>query len=239
MKRVALLSDVHANPLALEAVWADAVAQGVERFICLGDIVDIGPEPSATVAQVKERCEGVIGGNHDALDEAPTLPFLADIERWTREQLAPADMAWLEALPGTLRVDLEGHDLLCVHGSPVSDTEEINAATDEATLARWLDEHPCELLVAGHTHVQLLRRVGHRTVVNVGSVGMPFASPAAAGPPVVMPWAEYAIISSRGAASSISVDLRRVAYDHAAFAKRTLASGMPHAEAFLSHFRNH
>jgi len=229
--RVGLISDLHANVAALDAVLAELDRVGVDRLICLGDIVDIGPEPSETVGRVRERCDLVIGGNHDPLDEGPSIPFLADVEAWTRDTLSADDRAWLEALPDEETIDVDGHRMLCVHGSPNARTDNVLATTEQDTLRRWVGERDFDVMVCGHTHVQLLRRLGPRSIVNVGSVGQPFEA-AQAVPPTVLPWAEFAIVTANRA--GLTVELRRVHVDLDEVHRRARRSSMPHVETWLS-----
>jgi putative phosphoesterase len=171
--RIALISDLHANLVALDAVLADAAAAGADRVICLGDIVSLGPEPRETLARLRDRGIPCLQGNHDPLPPDP--PCLAELEAWCEERLTPEERAWLRALPARIEVPLDGTTtLLCVHGSPRSFDEQVLAETPDADLEAMLADHHAAVTVCGHTHVQLLRRLGDRVVVNVGSVGMPF-----------------------------------------------------------------
>jgi predicted phosphodiesterase len=175
-----------------------------------------------------------IRGNHDPLDEAPAMPMLADIETWTQNALSAEDRDWLNTLPMDLEVDVDGASMLCVHGSPRSFTDNVLDSTPERTLRSWMGKRSFDVMVCGHTHVQLLRRMGRKSIVNVGSVGMPFEKAYDSSPPTVCPWAEYAIVGSR--AGSLTVDLRRVAFDLQAYQATTRACGFPHADAWLSHW---
>jgi putative phosphoesterase len=229
--RIALISDLHANLVALDAVLADAAAAGAERVICLGDVVSLGPDPRETLARLRDAGIPCVQGNHDPLP--PNPPCLAELEAWCEARLTPEEREWLRALPSRLEVPLDPTTtLLCVHGSPRSYDEQVLAETSDAALDAMLDGHPAAVTVCGHTHVQLLRRVRDRLVVNVGSVGMPFVEAYHGhGEPQVLPWAEYAIVAFEG--GRLGVDLRRVPFDFQAFAERVRASGMPAGEAWL------
>lgn len=233
--RVALVSDVHSNLVALDAVLAEIDALGVDRVICLGDIVDLGPQPSETIARLRERGVACIQGNHDPLDDGPTIPFLADVETWTRAQLSGADLDWLLHLPADLAVDLDGTRLLCVHGSPRSFRDDILASTPDDRLREWTAGLEFDVMACGHTHVQLLRRLDTRWIVNVGSTGQPFAAPfAGEGSPTLLPFYEWAILEG---GRRPRVDLHRTPADRAALERATRASGMPHAEAWVAQWR--
>lgn len=234
--QVALVSDVHSNLVALDAVLVETDRLKVDRVLCLGDIVDLGPQPTETIARLRDRGVSCIQGNHDPLDDGPTIPFLADVESWTREQLSGEDLDWLLGLPLELTLDLAGVRLHCVHGSPRSFRDDILPGTSDEQLRAWIGDLEYDVLACGHTHVQLARRLDERWIVNVGSTGQPFLRPfAGEGSPTILPFYEYAII--RGGAEGPSVELRRLAADRDAVERATRASRMPHAEAWLAQWR--
>jgi predicted phosphodiesterase len=123
--------------------------------------------------------------------------------------------------------------LLCVHGSPRGHDDELLAATPEAVLDEWLQGREFEVLAAGHTHLQLLRRYRGKTLLNPGSVAQPFLEPAKPGrPPVVLRHAEYAVVDA--GLGGFSVDFRKVDYDFDAYARDVRASGLPGPDAWLA-----
>ncbi|MEY3014922.1 MAG: hypothetical protein RIT45_3657 [Pseudomonadota bacterium] len=229
--RIGLLSDVHATPVALDAVLAALDAAGVDQIVCLGDVVDMGPEPNATVERLRERGIPTLLGNHDTLDEAPGFPILADIERWTAETLRPEHRAWLDALPMTLTIEAHGLRLLCTHGTPRDNHEGIVDATPWTTLRDAAGAEPFDVLAAGHTHVQLLRRDGAQTVVNVGSAAQPFARPFDGSPPSLLPCCDFAVVEL--GPGGVDVALRRIPLPWEPFVASMRASAMPHVEAML------
>lgn len=229
--KIALISDLHANVPALERVLEEAGRRAVDRVICLGDVVDLGPEPGRVVAMLREGNIDCLQGNHDPMMGAPVEP--REVWEWTRSVLSEQDATWLRSLPPRLDYAFEGVRLACVHGSPRSFDEQILPQTDDATLGQMLAGERCDVLACGHTHVQLERHVGTRLVVNVGSVGMPFAAPLLEpGVPSIHPWAEFAVLTlERGIAS---VELLRVDYDVEEFFRRVRASTMPNPANFIS-----
>jgi putative phosphoesterase len=233
-RRVAFISDLHANLVALDAVLVELDELGVDEIICLGDIIDLGPQPQAVVDRLHERGIRCVRGNHDPLDEHPSHPVLAEVEAWTRDRLAPGTLAQLAALPEQLVLDLAGTRVLGVHGSPSSVHDQVLADTPVERLLAWTDAHEFDVMVCGHTHVQLLRRVDAKLFVNVGSLGMPFARPFCGATPQVLPWAEYAILGAdeRG----VVVELRRTAFDVREFAATLTNSGFPHADKWLDNW---
>jgi len=234
--RLALISDLHASLDALDVVLADIDRMGVDRIVCLGDIVDLGPQPRETVARLWERGIPCIRGNHDALDEHPAFELLAAVEDWTRATLTEAERSWLLGLPMEHVEDLDGLTVLCSHASPRNVTDQVLSTTPATTLESWWGDRDFDVLVCGHTHLPVLRRVDRRLVVNVGSVGQPFLRAFDGNPPVVLKWSEYAIVSHE--AGCVSVEHRRLQFDLSAFERALRASSFPQPDAWMRQWSN-
>ena len=202
--RVAVLSDIHGNLPALEAVLAEVDAD----LIVVGGDVGPGPLVSECLARLAPLEARYVMGNGDreliepdAGGDAPEA-FLA----WCREGLTAADSERLAAFEPTVSLD----GVLFCHGSPRSDTEIITAITPEERLApmfEGVDEHT---IVIGHTHHQFDRVVLGKRLLNAGSVGMPYEDEAAA----------YWLLVDDGEPS-----LRRTDYDVGAAVKRLRGAG--------------
>lgn len=231
MRRVAFISDLHANLIAVDAVLADIDRLDVDEIVCLGDIVDLGHQPCELLERLHERNVRCIRGNHDTLDEHPPHPLLLEIEAWTAAQLGEARLRELAELPEHLTLDIGGARVLCVHGSPRSDIDQVLDSTPRETLLEWIAGHEFDVMVGGHTHVQLLRRLDAQLIVNVGSVGMPFERAFDGHAPKILPWCEYGVIS--GVDGAVSVDLRRVPLDLERFAASVHGSSFPRAARWL------
>lgn len=143
------------------------------------------------------------------------------------EQLSAEDLEFTRGFVPTLDLELDGFDALCFHGSPRSYDDWIFATTPDDELAGMLDARRPSLLIGGHTHLQLARRFDESLLVNPGSVGLPFRDwwPKRVR---IAPWAEYAVVQAGD--GRLQVDLRRTAFDVAAYLERSRASGMPHAD---------
>jgi putative phosphoesterase len=231
--RLGLISDVHGNPFALEAVLAELERDGVDELVCLGDIAP-GPQPRETVRRLRELDCPAVMGNWDTwlLGRVPPLPGpvadkLAEQAEWWAGQLGEEERRYLASLAPQLEVAVDGASVHCVHGSPRSTTEDIFATTPDSDVGEMLDGVRAPVLAAGHTHVQLHRRHGETLIVNPGSVGLPFHSWPPEGEILMSPWAEYAILSSEE--GRVSVELRRTPYDVDALLGLALETGMPHA----------
>jgi putative phosphoesterase len=231
--RLGLISDLHGNLAALDAVIAELDEAGVDELICLGDIAP-GPQPRETIARLRELGCPVVLGNWDTwlLEGVPALPGpdgpkLRDQGDWQAAQLGRAEQAFLEALPPSVELEVGGRTVLCVHGSPRSTMEDIYATTPDEELARMLNGSKPAFLVAGHTHVQLARPRESTFFLNPGSVGLPFHNRPPDDAAQISPWAEYAILGIED--GRVATELRRAPYDVAGFLELSLESGMPHA----------
>jgi putative phosphoesterase len=234
MSELALISDIHGNAVALDAVLADLAQREVEQIVCLGDVAAGGPQPHEVIATVRELGCPVVRGNADRwLLEG--LPFgrsaetrrLDHVVAWARARLAPDDIDYLAALPQTLRIGAAGRSsLFCFHASPRSDVESLLATTPEHELDEALGAAEASVVAGGHTHLQLLRRHRDRLLVNPGSVGLPLGSLTAS--PIAQPlpaWAEYALV--QGEDGGIEISFRRLPVDVDALAMATAAMPSP------------
>lgn len=228
--RLAFISDLHSCLDALDTVLADAKSREVDEVICLGDLIDMGPQPSEVVDRIREQQIFCIRGNHDSLDENPEIEFLRDLEDWTRSQLSLEQQKWLSNLPFKALRQVDGIQLLLVHGSPDSITQGLVAETPAQALNDWLTDAGADAIFAGHTHVPMVRRVAEGLVVNVGSTAMPFKEPMPA-PPQATAHSDYAIVDIHN--GSISVEQRRLPLDLVALKAAVQRSGQPHGEILL------
>jgi putative phosphoesterase len=221
--RVAALYDIHGMLDALDAVLVDVERENVDLVLVGGDAV-AGPQPAETL----ERLHGLgrwarwIRGNADrALLEGPG-PYDAGQEGvlvWTAARLSPADRTFLGTLPEreVLEVDGLGRVLFC-HATPASDLSLVTAGTPDERLQEIVAGVDADVVVAGHTHMQLDRVVDGVRWVNAGSVGMPYEGEVAAF---------WALLGPE-------VSLRKTFFDVKAAAAAILASGWPEAEEFVA-----
>jgi putative phosphoesterase len=226
--RVALISDIHGNCVALEAVLSDLARRQVDGIVCLGDLAAGGPQPHEVIKRLGEMHCAAVRGNADRwlLEGLPpgtseATQRLSDVVRWTRRLLSPDDRAYLAALPTTLRIPVGGWSLLCFHGSPRSDVDVLLAETPAAELDLLLaGTIAANVFTCGHTHLQVFRFHRHRMLLNPGSVGLPLGSLAPTKGGASLPaWAEYALLEVDG--GEIEVAFRRVPVDLDALAAAT------------------
>lgn len=234
MVAVAVLSDIHGNLAALEAVLEELENEDVDEIVCLGDVA-LGPEPPATLARVRDLGCPVVMGNWDAwvLEGFPSNqvdPWKRFFEQgeWWAGQLSAQDRDFMRTFVPRIELETGGVGVLCFHGSPGSYDDVILATTPHDQLMQMLAGFDQPLMLAGHTHVQLARVVEGTLVVNPGSVGLPFRGIPFGGLQPISPWAEYGLVRIED--GRISVDLRRTAYDVDEMLRRTIESGVPYAE---------
>jgi len=246
--RLAIISDIHGNAVALEAVLADMQQFAVDQVICLGDIIANGPQPVEALERIQALdCPVIMGNTDDWIvnqwpDEQldPTArqnlsPHEA-IFYWDAEQLSAAHLDTMRAFVPTLNLPLGvGMDLLCFHGSPNSWRDIILSTTSEDDLGRMLSGFHAALMAGGHTHVQMLRRYQGMTIINPGSVGMPYDRPPAPGlNRTALPQAEYALLHWHE--GEISIEFRRVPFEVDALLRVAFRSGMPHTSWWANNF---
>jgi predicted phosphodiesterase len=236
--RIALISDIHGNRVALDAVLADLEQSGeIDQIVCLGDVA-VGPQPAESLARVRDLGCPVVMGNWDAcmLGDMPEAhdeigKKLVETAEWWASFLSDDDRDFIRTFQPTLEVPLdEGASAFCFHGSPISYDDWIFAATPDEDLARMFDGIEAPVLVGGHTHLQMIRRYEDAVIVNPGSVGLSFREwwPR---PIRIAAWAEYGILSRNG--GRLSIDLRRATFDVDSFLEFSRESGMPHADWWI------
>jgi len=151
---VAIVSDIHGNRHAFEAVLEDARSAGASEIWCLGDLVGYGAEPDACVELALSRCEVVLAGNHDlavtgALSTEEFSPGAAAAARWTQKAISPRNLDALRALPSQ---DLD-QEVGLFHASPRDPVWEYVLSTLQAELC--LDAQRHRVCLVGHSHVAL------------------------------------------------------------------------------------
>jgi putative phosphoesterase len=208
--RVAALYDVHGNLPALEAVLAEVEREGVDAIVVGGDIAAGPPQPWETVQRVRSLENAhCIRGNADRLQD-PEFRGDPGLE-WLLEQLDDEQVEWLVSLPFSAVLD----GTLYVHATPQDDESVITELTSDERLVELLTGAEQRRVVAGHTHMQLERRIGEVLFVNPGSVGRPYEAE---------PGAYWALLDGDRA------ELRRTDYDLERTAELVRRSRHPRAD---------
>jgi len=207
--RIAIVSDIHGNLPALEAVLADLAERRVEEIVVGGDLVGRGPEGRRVVERIRSLGLAAIRGNHEeyllAFRRGEVAPSWLEQEQWAAARWMAAELdgeaeRFVAALPFSLARDGE---VRIVHGSATSTQEGIGPWLDEGQLRAHLGSVRERVLVCGHTHRPLTFEETDGAVVNVGSVGLPFNGDVRA---------QYAILE-RAATGRWTVEPIAVPYD--------------------------
>jgi putative phosphoesterase len=225
--KLAVISDIHANLHALEAVWEDIEKQQPDAVYALGDLVGYGAHPNEVVEFISARGVPTVMGNYDDgvgfdLDDCGCVYHDPDdVLRgrqsllWTRERTTNAHKAFLRTLPIQIRIEDRRPTVLLVHGSPRRINEYLYEDRPQATFERIAAAAGSDVILFGHTHLPYGKSVAGTLFANAGSVGKPGDGD---------PRAVYLLLEL---ARHSRVMFRRVRYDVAAAAQAVRESGLP------------
>jgi predicted phosphodiesterase len=235
--RILVLSDIHANATALEASLAAASGHW-QRIVCLGDLVDYGPDPNEVTERIRALDPIIVRGNHDKAVTGLTSieefnPMAQVAARWTHQQLSPENFSYISQLPAG---PASTHGITLVHGSFHDEDGYVFAP---AQAMGGLLDSPTAVTMFGHTHYQggfsyrdeqvnviqlrpapgisfaaLRQEASTRYLINAGSIGQPRDGDPRAAFVIVDP--EHRVI-----------EFWRVPYDIAAVQARMAAAGLP------------
>ncbi|HSM39074.1 MAG TPA: metallophosphoesterase family protein [Candidatus Limnocylindrales bacterium] len=226
--RIALISDLHANLPAVQAVLQDASDIGCDAIWCAGDVVGRGPHPNEVSQLVRDRQVLTVQGNWDeavgmgrevtgSIWESPEAEAQGrESLRWTAGRLSEDDRSWLRQLPATIRMEHHGRSVQLFHGSPLKQNEYLWEERPSRYFARIASDEGDDLLCFGHTHQTYHRVTGQAHFVAGGSVGCGGEGDANA---------RYAVIYL--SESDLVVGFRSIAYDHAAVLADMAVAGLP------------
>lgn len=243
--RIALISDIHGNAVALETALDDIADQHIDQIICLGDVAMLGPQPKLCIEQIAAlNCPVVMGNTDewlsgDRYSAGPPpdedLPPDGEIVFWNYAQLTDADRAILAVYQPTVDFALDdSQSLLCFHGSPASNMDRLLDTTPADEFAQYFAGYENKLFAGGHMHIQIVRHLADATFLNPGSIGMPLISPPGVAPRRYAAHADYLIINwHRGTAD---LTFRRVPYALDDLRATVVDSAMPQADWLLAHW---
>ncbi len=231
--RIALISDLHGNLHATEAVLADISARGISRIFNLGDLIGKGPD-GAVIDRLRSLCEVTVRGNWDA---SIANAEADEIVTWHRNQLGHERCAWLRNLPNSFDFLLSGQRVRLFHASNVSEYHRVRIASGrEAHLAMFENTTftgngtPPDIVGYGDIHVAFAMSFEGKTLFNPGSVGNPLD----------VPIASYAIVEGDYGSDNPapwSINVLRIHYDVEAAIRAGSASGMPDADHYANELR--
>lgn len=182
--KIAFISDIHGNAIALEAVLEDIKKQGIDKTYVLGDICYRGPEPKRSLDLVRSLHTEVIKGNADEWvvrgvregEVADKVLGLMNHERqWIVEQLEPSDIEYLEILPAQLNISIEDVEISAFHATPTSLFDIVLPNADDNQIETVLmHAQEAQVYVYAHIHKPYIRDLNGKVIMNIGSVGLPF-----------------------------------------------------------------
>jgi predicted phosphodiesterase len=246
--RIAVLSDIHGNCLALDKVLDDLQQYKVDQIICLGDAIQGGPQPDQVAARLRELSCAIVMGNADAWlltgDETGNevisderRQILNSVREWTLSQLSPVETDFIQTFRPTVAIDLGANrKMLCFHGSPTSFDDVILPDITQEALLKFLGEHDAMVMTGGHTHVQHMRRIdaSARFFFNPGSIGFAYSHHQPDEGFQADPWAEYAILTSK--VGDLALEFKRVSFDVEKLITIYQKSNIPYLETAIAQY---
>ena len=187
--KIAVISDIHGNIDALEAVVEDIDNEGCEKVFVLGDYAMAGAEPAQVIDWFMEKQSNknykMIQGNTDLMitDYSPELynmvkekaPIMAEALKNNVQEINSKQKEFLQNLPAQLEIEESGIKFLLVHGSPRRNNEDISPNLELEKVEEMLENVDADVILCGHTHLPCGYQTRKKqTVVNVGSIGRPF-----------------------------------------------------------------
>ena len=227
---VAVLSDVHGNLAALEAVRTALKKEKPDAVIVAGDHVMNGPDPAGAVDAIRDmEVSGatIVQGNTDVavadFDYSAAFPWFTDgvpdmhvaAAEWAHDALGEDRVGWLRRLASERRLMLDDTMVLACHASPGSQTQGFDAQLDPSVMLERISRTDARIICCGHTHVPEVRDLGWKIIVNDGSAGYVFDGD---------PTASWALVEIDG--DEIRTEIRRTEFDTMAVANAISARGL-------------
>jgi putative phosphoesterase len=231
MVRLAVLSDVHGNALALDAVRKGIRATRADMILVAGDHALNGPAPAEAIDAIRElEADGalVVQGNTDIavadFDYGAAFPWMTDgvseairaAAEWAHEAIGPERLDWLRRLPAARRVQVGDTMVVVCHASPSSQTDGFDRALDANIIVERASRTDARVIACGHTHVPDVRDLGWKLIANGGSCGYVFDGD---------PTASWALVEVDG--DDVSAEIKRTAFDVLAVSNALTARGLP------------
>jgi protein phosphatase len=234
VERIAIISDIHGNIPALQAVLDDIEARRISRIFCLGDLIGKGPSSDIAVDRVQETCEIVVTGNWD---EHITKISDNTTVVWHQNKLGKVRLEYLRNLPFSIEFYMSGKFIRLFHASPRSVNERIQPWDPlESRMSLFECSELCkqefraDVVGYGDVHNAYIQNFNGKTLFNVGSVGNPLE----------ITQASYAILEGEYNGlepSSFGIQMVRVPYDIELAIKQAVKEDMPSLEAYILELR--
>lgn len=227
--KIAVMSDIHGNALALEAVLKDIAGRSVDMVFCLGDLVGYGAYPNEVIELIRKNHIPTIMGNYDdgvgyersecgcAYKDERSIELGHRSLAWMKEHVTLENKTYLRGLLQRLEFTMYNKKVLLVHGSPRKINEYLFEDRPDDSILRLFSSENVDLLICGHTHLPYTKNLQGKYLINTGSVGKPKDGNPGAG---------YMILTLTE--NIVNTEIIRVAYDVEAMAKAIEATELPH-----------
>lgn len=235
--KTAFISDIHGNAIALESVLQDINNRGIDSIYVLGDLCFRGPEPKRSLELIRALNTQVIKGNADEWvvrgvregEVRQTALKLMNIERdWTVSQLVQSDLDYLDHLPTNIQCKVNDVVIHGFHATPDSLFEVVAPNIEDHELeTKLMKSVDANIYVYAHIHRPYIRTMNGKTIMNIGSVGLPFDG---------IPMSSYGIIEVDG--SNVRTSIQRVAYDVERVVEMYKNVDYPNSEMMINIIRN-
>lgn len=232
INRIAVISDIHGNIPALEAVVEDIKGRNIDQIVCLGDLAGKGPNPCEAVDFIKEYCDVVVKGNWEYLLTEKNDNILLT---WQQDKLGDQRLEYLKSLPDYIEFYMSGKLIRLCHASPNDVFHRVHISTEEEKRlqlfkpTKTLDQE-ADVVGYGDIHGAYVDHISDKTLFNTGSVGNPLD----------LPQSSYAIIEGKYESkepSSFGITIVRVPYNIEEAVQDAINSEMPETEAYIDELR--
>lgn len=238
MDKIAIISDIHGNITALEAVLEDISKKGIKRIFCLGDIIGKGPLPQVAVDIIRDKCEKVVRGNWDTFIVNGTC-FIPEIGDWNIKKLGEERIKYLKQLPMFIEFFMSGRLIRLFHATADDTFKRIQSMVPmedkffmfDKPIDNAIFELCSDIVGYGDIHSAYVQNYRGKTIFNAGSVGNPLD----------MNQSAYAIIEGiwgKMEQDSFSITISRVPYDIEKAVKEAESEvGMPEMSEYITELR--
>lgn len=235
--KIAFISDIHGNAIALENVLKDIKKKSVDKIIVLGDLCYRGPDPKRSIELIRSLDTEVIKGNADEWvvrgvqkGEVPDKAIeMMNLERdWTVSRLEPSDLEYLKNLPTEINLQFANIAINVFHATPNSLFDIVPPHADDETIkSKLMSSSDAHIYIYAHIHKPYIRYINGKIIMNTGSVGLPFDG---------LAMASYATVEIEE--KTIKTSIERVQYELEEVAEQYSIMTYPNLEMMLKVLRD-